>query len=196
MGFFKKRIDKFIGKQAMRTAYHGVLKIQSDKRFVHNSKATNILVAERKMFVYKRGFIIKDENYDKIYVIKRQAMSGLNATLKICDLDKHKFAHVTRNPSFFSGRAEFDLYIREDYFGTIYQKERINPHFLFPMMGWRIDGNFSRGGYKVYDKSDSIVIRIRTANLGYDTYVIEFDNEEYELFALFILMAVELAYHR
>ena len=196
MGMLKKGIDRIFRRQAISAAYYGLLKNQSDRRKVKKSKANNVLVADRKIFAYKRGFVIKDENYHKIFVIKRQAISGLNATMKIYDLEKNAFASVTRKPSFFSGRAEYDLYIKEEYFGTIYQKDRVNPKMSFPLLGWTIEGNFARGGFKAYDRNNVTTVRIRTANLGYDTYVIEYDDEDDELFALFILMTVELAYHK
>ena len=196
MGILGKSITKAIQKGTTRAAYYWALKNNSDEQLVKRSKANNVLIVDRKIIAYKRGFVVKDGDYNKIYVIKRQAMSGWNATMKIVDVNNYEFAKVIRKPSFFNGRDEFELYIEEEYFGSIYQKDRIKPKLYLPALGWTVSGNFTRGGFKVHDRNQNVVVRIRTANLSYDTYVIEYDDATDELFVLFVLMAVELAYHR
>ena len=67
------------------------------------------------------------------------------------------------------------------------------PNYEINYNGWRVEGDFLGWNYDVYEEC-SAIIQIRKELLHWgDTYVIEYGNQEQELDALLLVIAIDAA---
>ena len=93
----------------------------------------------------------------------------------------------------FTFLPKFDLYIGEQYVGTIRKEFTfLRPFFTLDCLGWRVEGSFMEWDYTILDVQNRQVAAVSKELFHWtDTYVIDVADQQNALYALMVVLAID-----
>ena len=149
------------------------------------------LLIKQKVFSIRDKFNVFDENENVKYKVESSLFS-LKYKLTVYDQYDNEMGVITQR--FFSFMPKFDVEIKGQNVGTIRKKFKMfSNNYDIDYNGWRVEGNFLGWNYNVVN-GFNVVARIDKEIFHWgDTYVINYSNEEDELNALLLVLAIDAA---
>lgn len=149
------------------------------------------LLIKQKVFSIRDKFNVYDENENIKYKVQSSLFS-LKYKLTVYDQYDNEIGIITQR--FFSFMPKFDVEIKGQFVGTIRKKFKMfSNNYDIDYNGWRVEGNFLGWNYNVIN-GYNVVARIDKEIFHWgDTYVINYANEENELDALLLVLAIDAA---
>lgn len=194
---FKTRV---VGKVAKALVEEGLL--GGAVSLMDNTRSVEALI-ERRPTGYKliirrehRGLIqflgvYDEESGKKKYDIKN---TGKHVQ-RLYNLEGIEIGKVERDKSLLFRDVDYDMYLRGKSAGTAHQKAATKIKIEISKLDWCIESSMWGvlvGDYKVLDKHNQLVMKIRCAVSDKEAFVIEYENKIYEEMSLLILMVLNL----
>lgn len=194
---FKARV---VGKAAKALVEEGLL--GGAVSLMDNTRSVEALL-ERRPTGYKliirrerRGLIqylgVYDENSgEKKYNIK----SAGKHVQRLYNLEGIEIGKVEQDKSLLFRDVDYDMYLHGKSAGTAHQKVATKVKIEISKQDWFIESGMWGalvGDYKVLDKHNQLVMKIRCAVSDKEAFVIEYENEMHEEIGLLILMVLNL----
>lgn len=149
------------------------------------------LLFKQRLFSWFDSYDIYDENGNTVYIVKGQLSWGHK--LNIYNLSGEHIGTIKEEILAFL--PKFTLYIGDRYVGEI-KKELtfLRPKFHLNCKGWSIEGNYLEWDYSVVNSSNAPIMYAskQIFNLA-DTYEIDVVNPEDSIYALMIVLAIDVA---
>ena len=142
-----------------------------------------------------------DETGRPVFKIRRKFF--FFGCIQIYDSGNNCLGYLRERFSFM--RPCFDLYFGDTYFGQLMgDKQFFSPNFLLDFQGWRIQGSFPDGYFRLVDITGQLVAtaeeqRMRfgggSVSIGPRTYEIYIPDPENAPYAVLIICALDMALH-
>lgn len=149
------------------------------------------LLFKQRLFSWFDSYDIYDENGNTVYIVKGQLSWGHK--LNIYNLSGEHIGTIKEEV--LTLLPKFTLYIGDRYVGEI-KKELtfFKPKFHLNCKGWNIEGNYLEWDYSVVNSNNNPVMYAskKLFNLT-DTYEIDIINPEDSIYALMIVLAIDIA---
>ncbi len=148
------------------------------------------LYMKQKVFSLRDRFTIKDKDGNDRYCVEGQLLS-LGNKLHIYDMDKNEVAFVREK--LISFRPKFIVEIDGQQVAEIVKKiTLLKPKYYIEGPGWEVTGKILEHDYSVMDGVDVIAsIHKKWMSWG-DSYEIDIDDPENEVFALAVVLAIDV----
>lgn len=194
---FKARV---VGKVAKALVEEGLL--GGAVSLMDNTRSVEALL-ERRSTGYKliirrerRGLIqylgVYDENSGKK---KYNIKSAGKRVQRLYNLEGIEIGKVEQDKSLLFRDVDYDMYLHGKSAGTAHQKAATKVKIEISKQDWFIESGMWGvlvGDYKVLDKHNQLVMKIRCAVSDKEAFVIEYENEMHEEIGLLILMVLNL----
>lgn len=194
---FKARV---VGKVAKVLVEEGLL--GGAVSLMDNTRSVEALL-ERKPTGYKlivrrerRGLIhflgvYDEESGKKKYDIK----SAGKHIQRLYNLEGVEIGKVERDKSLLFRDVDYDMYLHGKGAGTAHQKAATKVRIEISKQDWCIESGMWGslvGDYKVLDKRNQLVMKIRYAVSDKEAFVIEYENKMHEEIGMLILMVLNM----
>ena len=149
------------------------------------------LYIKQKVFSVRDKFTVKDENGDDKYFVKGEFVS-LRGNLHILNSEKEEIGEIYSK--LVSITPHYILKLDGEKAAEIVKEITLfKPNFKLKGTDIRIKGNIFDHDYDLYDGKEKIMeIRKKWVSIG-DSYVLDILDEKYELIALGIALAIDMA---
>lgn len=146
------------------------------------------LLLKQRLFSWFDSYDIYDEQQRTIFTVKGKPSWG--HTLEIYDVNGNHIATLKQKVMTFL--PKFEIYIGNNLVGELVKELTLfRPSFSLNCKDWRVDGNFWEWDYCILD-TNGIIANIEKQILNWtDTYIIDVENEENNLWALMIVLAID-----
>ena len=149
------------------------------------------LYIKQKVFSIRDKFTVKDENGDDKYFVKGEFIS-LRGNLHILNSEKEEIGEIYSKLISLTPHYILELY-GEKAAEIVKEITLFKPNFKLKGTDIRIKGNIFDHDYDLYDGKEKIMeIRKKWVSIG-DSYVLDILDEKYELLALGIALAIDMA---
>lgn len=149
-----------------------------------------IVRRERRCLMQCLG-VYDEESGKKKYDIK---YAGRHAQ-RVCNLDGTEIGKVERDKSLLFRDVDYDMYLHGKSVGTAHQKAATKVKIEISQPDWYIESGMWGalvGDYKVLNKYNQLIMKIRCSVSDKEAFVIEYENKTYEEISLLILMVLNL----
>lgn len=149
------------------------------------------LLFKQRMFSWFDSYDIYDGEGNRVFTVKGQLSWGhrLNIYNSFGD-------HVgTIKEEVLTLLPRFAMYEQERYIGQIKKEFTFfKPRFTLDFNGWEVEGNFFEWDYEVFDRSKRAIMEANKKLFQFtDTYEITVHDSQNALYALMIVLAIDIA---
>lgn len=197
MGIKDYVIEK-AGKAALKAAgqasLYGVskaLSVREQKKLEKGPVYQHQLKLIERDFALKRSFFVYDEENKKKYKVKSDLASKIKPTIRLYDQSKREVGRIEKKRQFFESVREtcYTVYIEGQEVGTITKKTSINKQLSVDLNGWQLKGDLLSSYSTILNADGEQIVRVHSE---FDDYYIEYDNEDYEIMGLLMVMTLEM----
>lgn len=150
----------------------------------------------------KCGFKVLNEEGQELYLIKQEKDKYYSKSITLFDINENEIGRAERNQVSYLV-TDFVFYYQNEIYDVVRENQSFKKNvYEFRNSGWRMESDFIRSCFTVYDKSDNIVIKIvlfQTCKrrLFGDlerhvyNYELEILSEKYEIIGIFLVMMIQ-----
>lgn len=144
---------------------------------------------EQRLFSWFDSYDVCDENQNLIYSVKGELDWGHR--LEIYD---DKGLHIaTLKEAVLTFLPKFEIYMNEEYVGAIVKDFTFfKQSFTLDLNGWYVEGDFFEWDYTIYNGALPVATIAKQLNWT-STYMIDVAQEENQLIALLVVLAIDAA---
>ena len=150
------------------------------------------LQIRQRVVSFRPTYDIYDSNGQAKYFVKAAFMEGPYRTRLFDKATGRELGYIRENV--FRLLREYEIYIGGNYMGKIKKQFEIGyPRYNIDYKGWRLEGDYMRWNYNIYEGA-RLVVSIEKKLLAWgDTYILDFENDMDELPALMVAIAIDSA---
>ena len=149
------------------------------------------LLFKQRFFSWLCSYDIYDENGNTVYTVEGQLSWG--HCLKIFDRAGKEIGTVKERMQLFAFVPRFDIYIKNDYIGTISKEFTFfKPVFNIDFNGWHIEGDLFEWDYSIIGPRGENIATVSKELWNWtDTYVIDINDPRDAIHALMLVLTID-----
>lgn len=183
-----KKVGEYAFYRTGTAVMNDIEKKHSPEAIAKASEMKCKLFIKKKMGVFVKKFYVYDELNNKKYKVQWEGFS----CIRLYNNEDNEMASVNVSKDLFDKWPTYYVYLGNRKLGVIEKSKTMKPILDVKFNGWRVQGNFLRYQFDVFDKEENLILKVNEAFSNVDTYVIEYNNITNEMMGIIILMVIEL----